>query len=119
MSDACRIRPVVTLRVVFSIIFSVILFFTAYASLDYSIAEVGARIGGDAWFQATLADAYCGFLTFYCWVFYLERGAGRRSLWLIAILLLGNLAMSAYALIRLFRLPVDAGAADILLRREA
>jgi hypothetical protein len=111
-------RPVVTLRIVFSLVLAAMLFVTTRASLDYSIMEVGARIGADTWFQATLADAYFGFLTFFCWVVYLERTCLRRLAWLIAILLLGNIAMAGYLLIRLFRLPADAPPADILLRRE-
>lgn len=118
MSASFRIRPVVTLRIFFVAVLAVMSWATVRATMDYSIADVGARIGADTWFHATLADAYCGFLTFYCWVFYLERSSVRRALWLVAILLLGNLAMAAYALNRLLRLPADAGAADILLRRE-
>ena len=112
-------RPVVVLRFVFGGILSVMLAVTAYASLDYPIWRVGERIGGDAWFHATLADAYCGFLTFYAWVFWLERGAVRRLGWLIAILALGNIAMAGYMLLRLFRLRGDASAEDILVKREA
>lgn len=118
MSRACCIQPVVKLRVVFSVILAVMLFVTIRASLDYSIAEVSARIGADWWFRATLTDAYCGFITFFCWVAYLEKTCLRRALWLLAILLLGNIAMAGYVLIRLFRLPVDAPASAILLRPE-
>lgn len=118
MSTAFCIRPVVALRIFFSVVMAGMLWVTVRATLDYSLTEVGASIGADPWFHATLADAYFGFLTFYCWVFYLERTAGRRALWFVAILILGNIAMAAYALDRLFRLPADAGAADILLRRK-
>lgn len=115
---ALSLRPVVALRLVFLAILGVMLAATLSASLDYSILEVGDRIGDDRWFIATLADAYCGFLTFFCWVAYLERGCLRRLGWLVAILALGNIAMAVYMLIRLFRLPTDARPADILLRRE-
>lgn len=111
-------RPVPLLRVVFAAILVVMLAVTITASLDYSILEVPARLGGDAWFHATLADAYCGFLTFYCWLAYRERTCAARLLWLIAILALGNIAMAAYVLALLWRLPASASAADILLRWE-
>ena len=39
-----------------------------------------------------------------------------RISWLIAILLFGNIAMSIYMLILLFKLPTSASGRDILLR---
>ena len=47
-------------------------------------------------------------------------GIGVRvaSLWLIAILLLGNIAMAGYLLIQLFRLPADAPL-DALIRQRS
>jgi hypothetical protein len=61
------------------------------------------------WTIATLIDAYYGFLTFYVWVLWKEPRAMPRMLWLIAILLLGNIAMSAYVLRQLARLrPSDS-----------
>ena len=109
---------VIALRAFFLAVLAAMLFVTIRASLDYSIADVSARIGSDWWFRATLTDAYCGFLTFYCWVFYLETGFARRALWLVLILLGGNIAMAVYALIRLFRVPPNAAIRHILLRPE-
>jgi preprotein translocase subunit SecG len=42
-----------------------------------------------------------------------------RALWLIAILALGNIAMSGYMLLSLWRLPADAPIERLLLRHEA
>ena len=61
------------------------------------------------WFVATLFDTYFAFLTFYVWLAYKETGLVRRLVWLIAILLLGNIAMAAYLLWKLFQLRPDAG----------
>jgi cell shape-determining protein MreD len=58
----------------------------------------GADLWPDYWFRATLLDAYFGFITFYVWVAYKERTNFARAAWLLAILLLGNFAMSAYVL---------------------
>jgi hypothetical protein len=61
------------------------------------------------WTIATLIDAYYGFITFYVWVLWKEPRAMPRTLWLIAILLLGNIAMSVYVLRQLVRLrPADS-----------
>lgn len=111
-------KPVVTLRLFFGAVLATMLFVTIRASLDYSLADVSSRIGHDWWFRATLTDAYCGFLVFFCWVAYLERTFARRFLWLALLLLGGNITIAAYALLRLFRLPADARTRDILLRPE-
>lgn len=73
----------------------------------------------NAWFVATLVDAYFGFLWFYLWIVYKERSWMARILWLPPVLLLGNMAMAAYMLLQLHRLPKNPTAADLLLRRPA
>lgn len=73
----------------------------------------------NAWFVATLVDAYFGFLWFYLWVAYKESSWMARLLWLPMILLLGNMAMAAYMLLQLHKLPKNPTAADLLLRRPA
>ena len=100
----------------FSFIFLAMLGTTIYASLDRSVLKVGPQLLGDPWFQATLLDAYLGFLSFYVWVFYKERTLGGKLGWLLAILTLGNMAMSAYAVLQLFRWDPSSGASGLLLR---
>ena len=73
--------------------------------------------GFNPWFVATLFDAYFGFLWFWAWIAYKETGVGARLGWLIALLLTGNIAMAVYMLIQLGRLPPNATAKDLLLRR--
>ena len=71
------------------------------------------------WAVATLFDAYFGFLTFYAWVFYKETSWVARLIWFVLIMGLGNIAMSSYVLIQLFRLRAEQAASDILLRSRA
>jgi Protein of unknown function (DUF1475) len=104
------------LKLLAGAILVVMLSVTVAAFLERGIFESGALLWPDPWFRATLADAYCGFLIFYAWVFYRERTWAARGLWLVAILALGNIATSAYLLVRLFRLPPGAGADQLLLR---
>jgi hypothetical protein len=85
-------RTVLTL--VFAIILIAMLAVTTYASLDRSVFKVGSDLTSDRWFQATLADAYFGFITFYVWVFYKERGSLFRVIWFVLIMTLGNIAIS-------------------------
>ena len=59
------------------------------------------------WAVATLFDAYFGFITFFVWVCFKERTSAARALWFILIMTLGNIAMSGYMLIQIFRLKKD------------
>ena len=71
------------------------------------------------WFIATLFDAYFGFLWFWLWVAYKETSWTLRGVWLVLILLMGNMAMAAYMLLVIARLPENARMEDLLLRRKA
>jgi predicted permease len=90
------------LIVFFCAILVTMLGITGYASLDRGIWDAGGELMQHPWFIATLADAYFAFLTFYVWVFVRETSWLARTGWLIAILLLGSIAMSAYMLRALF-----------------
>lgn len=92
---------------------------TSRADLVPVIRELAAQAGtgSNPWFIATLFDAYFGFLWFWLWVAYKESGWIARFVWLILILALGNMAMAAYVLLQLARLPADADIEDLLLRR--
>lgn len=73
--------------------------------------------GTHPWFVATLADAYFGFLWFWAWIACKETSNVARAAWLVGVLALGNIAMAAYMLLQLRRLPPGAGADQLLLRR--
>jgi hypothetical protein len=108
----------IALKLLFGTILAVMLIVTVQASLQQSVFDWGGLVRGpDRWWTiATLADAYCGFLTFYAWVFYKERSAVARAAWLVAILLLGNFAMATYVLLQLARLREDDPLEHLLLR---
>lgn len=106
------------LRVFFSAVIVVMAIVTIRASLEVPIWNLPTSLTADRWFHATLADAYFGFLTFFAWVAYKETGNVARASWLVAILLLGNFAMAAYALVQLGKVKSDAPLSDVLLRRK-
>jgi len=93
----------------FSAIFVVMIGVTLWAASHSSLLDPAVRAAYTAqpWAIATLFDAYCGFITFFVWVAFRERGLGVKILWLVLILLLGNIAMSLYVLLQLFRLKPD------------
>ncbi|MDX2034120.1 MAG: DUF1475 family protein [Blastocatellia bacterium] len=107
------------LKILFTVILLSMLWVTIRAGLAENMFDVGPRLFAEPWWIATLWDAYCGFLTFYAWVFYKETNWGSRIAWFVLVMCLGNIAMAAYVLIQLFRLPANAPASALLLRREA
>ena len=109
------------LRLLFGFIFVSLLAYTSWASTQQPVWEWQGLLTppDNAWTIATLVDAYYGFVTFYVWVFYKEPRALPRLGWFVAIMLFGNVAMSAYVLLQLARLRADEPAESILLRRIA
>lgn len=90
---------------------------TTWAGDFVALWKMPREVATHPWFIATLFDTYFAFLAFWAWVAYKETTALARGLWLLAILLLGNIAMSIYVLRELFRVRPDAKFEDILLRR--
>ena len=90
---------------------------TVAASLDRNVLQAGRGLWPDLWFLATLMDAYFGFLTFFVWVAYKEQGWIARGSWFVAIMLLGNFAMSGYVLRQLSKMDSFSWEA-LLLRRD-
>jgi Protein of unknown function (DUF1475) len=95
------------LKVLFGGIFVWMVVMTIRTSLQVSLWSSLDSFTGNPWAVATLYDAYFGFITFWVWVAYKERTVWGRVLWLVLILALGNIAMSFYVLIQLFRLKPD------------
>jgi hypothetical protein len=103
-----------------TVILVVMLGATGWASLRQPIWQVGDEYWGNPWAVATLADAYCGFLIFYFWVAYRERGALARAVWFALIMMLGNIATAAYLLLQVVALrPGEGPEALLLKKREA
>lgn len=105
---------IVFLRLFFVAVLGSMLWVTSWASQQCALFNVPAEVYTHRWFIATLFDAYWGFLTFYIWVAWRERSWVGRLTWLIAILLLGNLAMAAYCLERLLQVSTRATFAEVV-----
>jgi len=107
------------LRIAFGCVLVAMLCATSWASCQCPLWKTPQVLVTHPWFIATLFDCYFGFLTFYIWLAYKETGWFARATWLVAILLLGNIAMSSYMLVMLFRLPANATMEQVLLRRKS
>ncbi len=104
------------LKILFAGIFIWMIVLTIRTSLTVSLWSAWDSFGANPWAVATLYDAYFGFITFWIWVAYKESTVWRRVLWLVLILGLGNIAMSLYVLIQLFRLRPDQPVEAVLRR---
>jgi len=106
------------LKALFALILFGMLFITIIATIDRNIFEAVGNMWPNWWFKATLADAYFGFLTFFVWVAYKELHLWRKLVWFASIMLLGNLAISAYMLVELYKLQVGDTVETLLTRRN-
>jgi hypothetical protein len=109
---------IVFLRCAFLLVLVTMLGVTGWASTQVPLWQTPQAVVLHPWFVATLFDTYFGFLTFFAWLAYRETSAAARAIWLVAILALGNIAMSFYMLRLLWRLPPGASMAQVLLRPE-
>ena len=107
---------VILLRIFFATVLVSMLVLTITASLEQGIVEAGAGLWPDAWFRATLADAYFGFLTVFVWIAYKEHTLTARLVWLGLLLSLGTIAVAVYVLLQLRPLTSGDSVERILLR---
>jgi hypothetical protein len=106
-------------QILFIAILIGMLFVTAWATLQESVVTGGVKLFAEPWGIATLADAYCGFLTFFVWVAYKERTILAKLLWFVTIMLLGNIAMASYVLWQIGKSKNGSFESIVLRHRES
>jgi hypothetical protein len=106
------------LLALFATILVLMLAGTIWASLERNVFDAGGELLRNPWGVMTLADAVFGFVTFSVWVVYRERQVVRRTVWILAIFALGNIAMATYLLVALARMPAGSPLEELLLRRR-
>jgi hypothetical protein len=106
------------LRALFLVVLASMVWVTTWASLRCPLFGVPAPVATHPWFVATMFDAYWGFTTFFVWVCYKETSWTSRVSWFVAIMALGNIAMSSYCLAELSQVPRDGRLSDVLTARR-
>lgn len=106
------------LRILFACIFGSMLWVTSWASMHIPLFEIPDEVVSNPWFIASLVDAYWGFITFYVWLAWKEGGSPARFLWFIAVILLGNMAMSVYFIRELFAIEKSSELDLVFTRRN-
>ncbi|MEY4799221.1 MAG: hypothetical protein RI978_1522 [Verrucomicrobiota bacterium] len=72
----------------------------------------------EPWGLATMFDAYFGFLAFWLYVAWREQTVASRFGWFVALMLLGNFAIAAYALICLFKAKGETDLGKVFFTRK-
>jgi uncharacterized protein DUF1475 len=109
----------ILLKLVFGFIFVFMVGMTVHTSLQQPLWQARGGFVNNPWAVATLYDAYFGFLTFFCWVAWRERSIAIKVVWFLAVMLLGNIAMSLYVLIQLFQLRPEEDVAMLFRQKTA
>jgi len=107
------------LKLLFGFIFVFMVVMTIRTSLQQSLWSTLPAFAASPWSMATLYDAYCGFITFFCWLAWRERSLGLKIVWFVLIMLGGNICMSLYILIQLFGLKSEDGASALFRQKAA
>jgi uncharacterized protein DUF1475 len=107
------------LKLLFGLIFVFMTVMTVRTSLEVSLWSAWSAFAASPWSMATLYDAYCGFLTFFCWVAWRERSLARKILWFVLIMAFGNIAMSLYVLLQLFGLQSEQSTSALFQQKAA
>jgi len=81
---------------------------TFRASVHQDVVAAARAMWADPWGRATLVDTYGAFAAVWLGILARERSVSRSLLWLLAIILTGNAAISVYILLALYRLPAGA-----------
>ncbi len=109
---------IILLRLLFVLVLASMLAVTSWASLNCALFSIPPAVASHPWFVATLVDAYWGFVCFYLWIVWKEKGALSRLLWFFAVMLLGNIAMASFALRELFRIRQVSEIPSLLASRN-
>lgn len=109
---------IIALRLLFVVVIALMLAVTTWASLHTPIFSIPREVFTHPWFIATLFDAYWAFIAFYVWVAWKEQSAAARIGWFVAIIALGNIAMAAYLLRELFKVPAAGPLDPVFTRRN-
>jgi hypothetical protein len=89
---------------VFAVTGTIVMFFTlAYGFIAGDFFKEGSILFSMAWGKVSLIDVYVGFFLFAAWVLYREEKWWTALLWIISIMILGNLVTCLYATIALYK----------------
>ena len=90
-----------------------------YAGKGLNVLDGYVTVCSEPWGLATMFDAYFGFLAFWLYVAWREQTIASRLGWFIALMLLGNFAIAAYALLCLKQSGDETDLGKVFFTRKA
>ena len=81
--------------------FLIMLFSISTAFIVGDFSAEGSIILSLAWGKVSLIDVYIGFLIFSGWIIYRERSWGRSLMWVVLMMIFGNMTACFYILLAL------------------
>jgi len=103
---------------IFTIIFLAMIAVTTWASLYENVFAGGVKIIREPWGIATLFDTYFAFLSFYFWVCFKQNRLISKIIWFILIMLFGNIAMSVYVILSVYRIKDQFSVSRLLVEKN-
>lgn len=79
----------------------------AHGFIAGDFADEGSRLLAMPWGRVSLVDLYVGFVLFSCWILYRDGFTLVAILWVVAVMVLGSLAICLYVLVALQRSKGD------------
>ena len=89
-----------------------------YAGKGLNVIGGYVTVCSEPWGLATMFDAYFGFLAFWLYVAWREQTVTSRLSWFVALMLLGNFAIAAYALLCLFKAKGETDLGKVFFTRK-
>ncbi len=106
------------LKILFGTMSVFMIILVIHASLKSNLLKLPSVVIHEPWFQTTLVDFYLLIMTISVWIIYKERSILRSMGWILAIILLGSIAVSFYVFIQLCSLKKEESFERVLLRKE-
>lgn len=75
---------------------SILLGVIVIASFEKNVVIGFEYLLGEWWGIATLVDLYAGFLLAGCWILWMEEKKAFAAIWVLALMVLGNLVVLVY-----------------------
>lgn len=105
---------ITALKIIFSTLLIWVTYIVISTSLESSLFKEWDFLGSIPWMRATLWDFYANIFIITLWMFYKEKLALIKIVWLILFVCLGSIATCAYVLIKLFKLKPNEGVKELV-----
>jgi len=105
----------VALGFVYATLLATLAALCAWAEAGQGVTAALVEMAATRWGLTTLVDLYTAFFSVWLWIAWRERSLAARLVWGLLIAGLGSMAIAAYVVLALRRLPPGSPASSLLL----